>query len=41
MIPYCAPWQWARLGRDVQIFEHCVILRPERVALGDGVRSLV
>lgn len=35
---YAAPWQWQRYGRDVRIFEHCVILRPEAIALGDNVR---
>lgn len=35
---YAAPWQWRRYGRDVAIYEHCVILKPEVIALGDGCR---
>ena len=33
-----APWQWKSYGQGVNIFEPCVILRPEVIALGDGAR---
>ena len=35
---YAAPWQWQHYGRNVAIYEHCVILRPEAIALADGCR---
>lgn len=33
-----APWQWGSYGQNVRIFEHCTILKPEVIRLGDGVR---
>lgn len=33
-----APWEFRHRGQGVRIFEPCVILRPEVVSLGDGVR---
>jgi acetyltransferase-like isoleucine patch superfamily enzyme len=35
---YYAPWQWKSIGKDVRIYEHCTILKPESIALGDSVR---
>lgn len=33
-----APWQYKAYGVGVQIFEPCVILKPEVIALGSGCR---
>jgi len=33
-----APWEWGSYGHNVRIFEHCTILKPEMIRLGDGVR---
>jgi acetyltransferase-like isoleucine patch superfamily enzyme len=33
-----APWEWGRYGHNVKVYEHCTILRPEMIRLGDGVR---
>lgn len=33
-----APWEFRHCGQGVRIFEPCVILRPEMVSIGDGVR---
>lgn len=33
-----AAFQFRHYGRGVRIFDHCTILRPEVISLGDGVR---
>lgn len=33
-----APWQWGHWGKGVRIYEHCTILKPEMISLGDGCR---
>lgn len=35
---YHAPWEFREYGKDVHIYEHCTILRPEMITIGDGVR---
>ena len=35
---YYAPWQWKHLGHGVRIYEHCTILKPEMIAIGDFAR---
>lgn len=33
-----APWQWGSYGHKVKIYEHCTILKPEMIRLGNGAR---
>lgn len=33
-----APWEWGRYGHNVKVYEHCTILKPEMIRLGNGVR---
>ncbi len=38
MTMYAPPRRWAAYGREVKLYENCIFLRPEVIALGDGVR---
>lgn len=33
-----APWEWGRYGHNVKVYEHCTILKPEMIRLGNGAR---
>jgi len=33
-----APWEFCHYGQGVRIYEHCIILRPEVVSIGDYAR---
>lgn len=35
---YICPTRWRAYGAGVQIFEYCVVLKPEVISLADGVR---
>lgn len=35
---YICPSRWLAYGAGVQIFEYCVVLKPEVISLGAGVR---
>ena len=41
MTLYEPPWNWRHLGKNVRIFEHCTILKPEVISLGVACVSML